>query len=577
MEHLDRRRFLQVASAGAAASAWPFGCGSLDQEETATAGKPNIIVIMADDMGFSDIGCYGGEIETPHLDALAQNGLRFRQFYNTARCCPTRAALLTGIYQHQAGVGHMVDNIYLKNGKPLPAYSGQLNRQCVTFGEALGPVGYTTLMSGKWHVSPAVDRTQGPPVDKSNWPRQRGFDRFWGTIHGAGSYYDPVTLTSENEPIKPESDGFYYTTAIAENANRFLDDTPPDKPFFLYLAFTSPHWPLHAPEEDVAKYKGKYDIGWDELRRRRHERMIEMGVVKREWGITARDEQVPPWEEAENKAWEARRMEVYAAQITIMDRAIGDVVAKVKERGQFENTVIFFMADNGGCAEMLNNPNPEWISYPSVTLDGRPVRHGNNPDDMPGQDDDYQSYGPPWANASNTPFRLYKHWVHEGGISSPLVVHWPKGVTVPGSWTDQPGHLMDIMATCLDVAGVAYPATYRGHAITPLEGESLRPVFSGKDRNGHPDGIFWEHEGNRAVRLGKWKLVSKWSPPEKNRWELYDIDADRTERNDLSGAMPGKVAEMSAMWQAWADKVGVVEWRSWDDSIPTRDTLAKQE
>jgi arylsulfatase len=195
---------------------------------------------------------------------------------------------------------------------------------------------------------------------------------------------------------------------------------------------------------------------------------------------------------------------------------------------------------------------------------------------MPGQDDDYQSYGPPWANASNTPFRLYKHWVHEGGISSPLVVHWPNGVTGPGSWTDQPGHLIDTMATCLDAAGAGYPQTYGGHTITPLEGESLRPIFSGNDRNGHPDGIFWEHEGNRAVRLGKWKLVSKWSPPEKNRWELYDIDADRTERNDLSGAMPEKVTEMSAMWQAWADKVGVVEWRSWDDSVPTRDTLAKQ-
>jgi len=572
VQHLDRRQFLQLA----AAAALPLGCGSAGRQETASTSKPNIVVIMADDMGFSDIGCYGGEIETPHIDALAENGLRFRQFYNTARCCPTRAALLTGLYQHQAGVGHMVGNIYLKDGKPLPAYSAQLNRQCVTFGEALGPAGYTTLMSGKWHVSPAVDRTVTTPVDKSNWPRQRGFEHFWGTIHGAGSYYDPATLTNENEPIAPDSDDFYYTTAIAENAKRFLDGAPRDKPFFLYLAFTSPHWPLHAPEEDVAKYKGKYDIGWDELRRRRQQRMIEMGVVKKEWGITARDEQVPSWEEAKNKEWEARRMEVYAAQITIMDRAIGEVVGKLKERGAFDNTLIFFLADNGGCAETLNNPNPAAIHVPKTTRDGRPVRHGNNPDDMPGQDDDYQSYGPPWANASNTPFRLYKHWVHEGGISSPLVVHWPNGVTVPGSWTDQPGHLIDIMATCLDVAGAAYPKDYAGHAITPLEGESLRPIFSGKDRNGHPGGIYWEHEGNRAIRLGKWKLVSKWSPPEKNRWELYDIDADRTERKDLSGEMPEKVEEMSAMWQAWADKVGVVEWRSWDDSIPARDTLGKQ-
>ena len=572
LDGLDRRQFLRFAGGATAAAAFPLGCGTTPDPRSASSDKPNIVVIMADDMGFSDIGCYGGEIETPNIDALADGGLRFRQFYNTARCCPTRAALLTGLYQHQAGVGHMMA-AYSKDGEVIPAYQAKLNRECVTFGEALRPAGYTTLMSGKWHVTPSVDRDKATDIDKSNWPRQRGFDRFWGTIHGAGSFYDPVTLTDENDPIKPESNDFYYTTAIAENAVRLIDESPRDKTFFLYMAFTSPHWPLHAPDEDIAPYKGKYDTGWDELRNQRHQRMIEMGVIKKEWDLTPRDEVVVPWEEAENKEWQSRRMEVYAAQITVMDRAIGQLVDKLKQLGVFDNTLIFFLADNGGCAEELYTDSTG-LHIPKTTLDGRPVKLGNDPTDMPGQDDDYQSYGVPWANASNTPFRLYKHWVHEGGISSPLVVHWPQGVTVPGTWTDQPGHLIDIMATCLDVAGAEYPKTYEGHEITPLEGESLRPIFSGQDRNGHSDGIFWEHEGNRAVRVGKWKLVSKWTAasiggrpraePIDNQWELYDIDADRTEMHNLAAEMPEKVEELAQMWQAWADRAGVVEWRSWD-------------
>jgi arylsulfatase len=266
-------------------------------------------------------------------------------------------------------------------------------------------------------------------------------------------------------------------------------------------------------------------------------------------------------------------MEAYAAQITAMDRAIGGVVDKLKQLGALDNTLIFFMADNGGCAEELY-PTSSGLIYPTETLDGKPVKHGNLPEEMPGQADDYQSYGVPWANASNTPFRMYKHWVHEGGISSPLVVHWPDGIAVPGTWTDQPGHLIDIMATCIDVAEATYPTTYEGNSITPLEGESLRPTFSGEDRHGHEDGIYWEHEGNKAVRLGKWKLVSRWSAsndrgrpkdkPGERAWELYDIDADRTEMHDLAADMPERVEEMAAMWQVWADKVGVIEWRSWD-------------
>ena len=566
MNNMDRRAFLALAGGAA------LGCGA-QEEPKAEAQRPNIVVIMADDMGYSDIGCYGGDVETPVIDSLAAGGLRFRQFYNTARCCPTRAALLTGLYQHQAGIGHMMA-AYRKDGELIPAYQGKLNRSCVTFGEALRPAGYTTLMSGKWHVTPGVDRSKVTDIDKGNWPRQRGFDRFFGTIQGAGSFYAPYSLTDENEPITSDGDpDFYYTTAIGDKAAQFIEESPRDKPFFLYLPFTSPHWPLHALADDIARYKGKYDMGWDELRRTRRERMIEMGVIKPEWELSPRDGVVPAWEDAENKEWESSRMEAYAAQITAMDRAIGVVVDKLKTIDAFDNTLILFMADNGACAEELTS-STKGLIYPSETRDGRPVKIGNDPSETPGEEDDYQSYGVPWANASNTPFRMFKHWVHEGGISSPLVVHWPQGVTVPGTWTDQPGHLIDIMATCVDVAEATYPTEYEGHAILPLEGESLKPIFSGQDRKGHEDGIFWEHEGNKAVRLGKWKLVSRWSAsnpmgrpkdePEGRAWELYDIDADRTEMHDLAAAEPERVERMAAMWSEWAERVGVIEWRSWD-------------
>ena len=570
MSTIDRRTFL------AAAGGLALGCADRSTEQAAEPGRPNIIVVMADDMGFSDIGCYGGDVETPVLDSLASNGVRFRQFYNTSRCCPTRAALLTGLYQHQAGIGHMMA-AYEVDGEVVPSYQAKLNRSCVTFGEALRPAGYTTLMSGKWHVTPGVDRSKGDEIDKSNWPRQRGFDRFFGTIQGAGSFYAPYSLTRENDPTSSDGDpDFYYTMAIGDNAAQFIEEAPRDKPFFLYLPFTSPHWPLHALDEDIARYKGKYDMGWDELRRIRRERMIEIGVIQEEWDLTPRDEVVPAWEDVENKEWESRRMEVYAAQITAMDRAIGVVVDKLKELEVLENTLIFFLADNGACAEELTKDSSGLI-YPTETRDGRSVAVGNYPSEMPGQEDDYQSYGVPWANASNTPFRMYKHWVHEGGISSPLIVHWPEGVSVPGTWTDQPGHLIDIMATCLDVAEAPYPETYEGNAITPLEGESLRPIFAGEDRNGHADGIYWEHEGNKAIRLGKWKLVSRWSAandmgrpkgePGDRAWELYDIDADRTEMHDLADENREQVERMAAMWEKWADRVGVLEWRSWDGGV----------
>ena len=544
MVEIDRRRFLSALGAAAALPA--ASCSSGGEAESAVE-RPNIVLIMADDFGISDLGCYGSEIHTPNIDRLARNGLRFTQFYNCARCCPTRASLMTGLYPHQAGIGHMMSDY------GLPGYRGDLNQNCVTIAEALKPAGYTTLMSGKWHVTPVSE-------SKHNWPRQRGFDRFYGTIHGAGSFYDPVTLTRDNDPIEPEGANFYYTTAIGENAAKFIEDAAGgDAPFFLYVPFTASHWPLHAFERDIAKYRRRYDAGWDALREERHRRMIQAGIVDSRWPLTRRDADVPAWEEAEDKAWQARRMEVYAAQVDVMDRAVGMIVDKLSALGLLDNTLILFLADNGGCAEELT-PRGRGLHFPAKTRDGLPVRLGNNPKVMPGPPDTYQSYGVPWANASNTPFRRYKHWVHEGGIASPLIAHWPARITARNELTHQPAHLIDIMATCVDVAGAEYPAEFNGNRITPLEGKSLLPVLEGGQRAGH-DALYWEHEGNRAVRQGNWKLVSQFS--NRNRWELYDLEADRTETKNLINDQTAKAEELMALYDGWAARAQVEPWNSW--------------
>ena len=524
--------------------------------------RPNIIVIMADDMGYSDIGCYGSEIETPHLDGLAEQGLRFTQFYNTGRCCPTRASLMTGLYSHQAGVGHMT------NDRGYDGYRGDLNRRCMTIAEVLKTAGYATYMSGKWHVTKHL----APEGPKFNWPRQRGYDRFYGTILGAGSFFDPATLTRDNTQIAPDSDDYYYTDAISENAVKFIaeHDARADRPFFMYVAYTAPHWPMHAKPADIAKYKGRYDAGWDAMRKARHRRMIEMGLVDAKWPLTPRDEGVPRWEEAQDKPWHLRRMEVFAAMVDCLDQGVGQIVGQLKQTGQLDNTLIFFLADNGGCAEEYGSRGPEQPNpnvetplrpmgkdelqaamRPPVTRDGRPVRIGEGV--MPGATDTYIAYGKPWANASNTPFRLYKHWVHEGGIASPLIAHWPAAIKRHGELDHQPGHLVDIMATCVDIAGADYPTRYKDNDIQPMEGRSLVPAFGGKKIQ--REAIYWEHEGNRAVRIGKWKLVAKGAA---GPWELYDIDADRTELNNLAAKQPGRVAEMAAVWQAWAERANVL-------------------
>jgi len=528
-----RREFLRAVSFGAAAA--PL-CGCLHASklaaQTSKSSKPNIVLIMADDMGYSDIGCYGGEVHTPHLDRLAAGGLRFTQFYNGARCCPTRASLLTGLYAHQAGIGHMVGD------RGYPAYQGYLNQECVTIAEALKPAGYRTLMSGKWHVG----------EERPHWPTDRGFDRYFGLISGAANFFDPSKtkargvrrqMALDDQPYEPPKEGFYMTDAFADHAVEFIDECGRDeKPFFLYLPFTAPHWPLHAWPEDIAKYRGKYRKGWDRLRQERYNRMVEMGIISSSWKMSPRDTTTWPWSEGKDKDLLDLKMAVYAAQIERMDYGIGRVLKKIEELGRRDNTLVMFLADNGGCAE------------------GGPVGFDRRNNGLPpGGVDSYMSYGLSWANASNTPFRRYKHWVHEGGIATPFIASWPAVIKNGGAMTREVGHIIDVMATCLDAAGAAYPKTHKGHAVTGLEGKSLVPIFRKGKRRGH-DALFWEHEGHRAVRQGKWKLVSVHG----QRWELYDLEADRTELTDLARTHPDKVETLKALYQDWAERCSVQPW-----------------
>ncbi len=508
-------------------------------------GVPNIVIILADDLGWSDLGCYGGEMLTPNLDRLAKDGLRFRQFYNCARCCPTRAALLTGLYPHQAGIGHMMTD------HRRPGYRGNLSQRCVTIAQLLHAAGYQTMMCGKWHVT----RFVGPEGPRYNWPLQRGFDKFYGTIHGGGSYFDPVTLTRDNHFIRrPEAGDYYYTDAITDHAVLYLEEAArANKPFFLYVAYTAPHWPLHAPESVVRRYRGRYAAGWDALRNERYQRMIGLGVISRQWELTPRDPRVRQWELNAYKSWQQRRMEVYAAQVDLMDQGIGRVLEKLRQIGAEQNTLVMFLADNGGCAEEIA-PNWTGLHIPEKTHDGRPVQVGNDPRFDPGGEDTYQSYGIAWANVSNTPFRLYKHDVHEGGIATPMIVRWPAVIRTGNRWSEQLGHVIDVMPTCLEVAKVSYPAQFGGFNLTPIEGRSLVPAFEGRVLQ---RGVLcWEHEGNRAVRDGKWKLVARHRGP----WELYDTEADRTEMHDLGPRFPVLVEQLSREYEAWAKRCNVEPW-----------------
>ncbi len=512
--------------------------------------RPNIVIVMADDMGYSDIGPYGGEVHTPSLDRLANDGVRFTQFYNMARCCPTRASLLTGLYPHRAGIGHMeYDGGY-------PGYRGDLNEESVTIAQVVQEAGYRTYMSGKWHVTKHMGQWTGVDslTSTDNWPMQRGFDAFFGTILGAGSFYDPVTLTSGNIPVTALPDEFYYTDAISDSAAGYIlrhQADFADQPFFMYVSYTAPHWPLHALEEDIATYEGRYDAGWDAIRDERVARMKSMGLIDRGWDLTERDPRVPAWDDLdeEDRLWYRKAMEVYAAQIDRMDQGIGRILQALETTGALDNTMFLFLADNGGCAEVLT---PAWrgLFLPEQTRAGEPVVIGRDTaNTLPGPEGTYMSYGRGWANASNTPFRMYKHWVNEGGIATPLIIHWPARIPAGGHLIQTPGHVVDLMATAVDVARAPYPTDK-----APMAGRSLVPAI--ENQPVERDYIFWEHEGNRAVRQGQWKLVSK----HDEAWELYDMDTDRTETEDLAGDMPDKVAEMSTAYDRWAAENRVRPW-----------------
>ena len=511
-------------------------CKNQKQKSETKASTPNIILIMADDMGYSDIGCFGGEAQTPNIDRLAGEGLRFTQFYNASRCCPTRASLLTGLYPHEAGMGDMVNPP--KRYDINAAYQGFLNDSCVTLAEVMKKAGYYTAMSGKWHVG----------EERPHWPTDRGFDNYYGLISGAMNYWD-ISRTKrpglyrhfaiDSTEYRPPNKGFYMTDAVTENAVKYLGKADSlQKPFFLYVAYTAPHWPLHAWPEDIAKYRGKFMAGWDSMRVARFKRMLKMRILDDNWKLSPRDPEVHPWDDLSQKQKEEMelKMAIYMAQIDRMDQGIGKILDELDAIGATDNTLILFLSDNGGCAEGGIWGQQFW------KVEGKP-----------GTVDSYMSYGQSWANMSNTPFRMYKHWVHEGGISTPLIARWPNGITDKGGITRQPGHIVDIMATLCDLANTDYPTTFKGKTIKPLRGKSLVPVFNGEMREPH-DFIFWEHEGNRAVRMGDWKLVGK----KGQHWELYNMVNDRTELNDLANDSTALRQKMADAYEGWAKEAHVI-------------------
>lgn len=527
-----------------------------DSEEPQDLSRPNIIIVMADDMGFSDIGCFGSEISTPNIDALGNGGMRFTQMYNGARCCPSRASLLTGLHPHQAGIGHMVYDL----GKP--EYQGYLNDACVTMAEVLGTCGYTNLMSGKWHVGGGYDHhnrdewTPGAPGRPL--PRQRGFDEYFGLLNGADTYWNPVSLMLGDTLIDVETDDFHLTDAITDHAVSQIESAvEKNSPFFQYVAYTAPHWPLHAYESDIARYEGKYLDGWDVIRGSRHESQKGMGIVDEKWPISPRDIDSPPWDQVKDKEWEDIRMATYAAMIEQLDRGVGRIVETLKCHGVFENTLIMFLSDNGGCAEIFQEDSNQREDNPFrkfPTRDGQERVVGDIPGLRPGPDTTFQSVELPWANVSDTPFRLFKRWTHEGGISSPFVAHWPRAIEA-SNIRHEPLQIIDIAATVYEAANAHYPSEFGGHEITPIEGQSFLPLLTGS-KYSREKPMFIEHEGNRLARMGAWKLVAEWD----GDWELYNIDEDRTELKNMADSEPERVNRMKQIYHEWAKPRGVLPW-----------------
>jgi arylsulfatase len=547
---------------------------------------PHVVLIVADDLGYSDLGSYGGEIDTPQLDRLALAGVRLTRFYVTPRCSPTRAALLTGRWPHQAGVGH------LNHDWGRPAYSGAIRQEVPTIAEQLRGYGYATYMAGKWHLTPGLSRDGSPPAGEEalTTPLRRGFDRFYGTLAGSGSHFEPPHLYDDDRPARLDAAaGRTLTAELGERGARFVAEhlaTSPERPFFLYLAFTAPHWPLHAEAGEIARYDGRFDAGWDALRAARFARMRDLGVIAADAELPPRDPGVEAWTEVAERDWQARRMAAYAAMVTTMDRAVGRVVAALDQRGVLDETLILFLSDNGACAEELRGVYrfaPLVLPIPERTADGREIRVGDEPSIVPGPADTFSTYGRGWAHLSNTPLRLYKHWTHEGGIAAPFFVHWPEGLPGrAGAIVHAPAHVVDVAATLIALAARGEESADAGDGdrtrnggaggggnLRPADGDtgdevearehhaasrSLLPLLRGQELE--PRTMFWEHEGNRAVLDGRWKLVSRWP----GSWELFDLEADRSETTDLAAADPDRVAALDRAWQRWAAAVGVEPW-----------------
>lgn len=512
-----------------------LGVGLVFSGFTQTKDRPNIVVILADDLGYSDLGSYGSEISTPNLDRLAREGVRFQQFYNNSICAPTRASLITGQYQHKAGVG------YFSNDLGLPAYQGYINAESLTFAEVLKANGYITLTSGKWHVS----------GKEQSYPWQRGFDKVFPKNDGANSGapgFGKVETDTEGYPLS----AYYSTNVINAHAEQFLDEIKKDKkPFFLYLAHTAPHWPLIALPEDIAKYKGTYDKGWSVVRQERFERQKQLGIVEQDAVLSIPDQDLYEWDKLsydQRQLW-AKKMEVFAAMVDRLDQSIGSLLDKLKQNGQLENTIIVFLSDNGAPAEDL----VKW-------------HHGARRNTGPvGTVGSYESQSKNWSYASNTPFKAYKDYLNEGGINTPFIAWFPKKIKA-NTIVKGTGHIIDIAPTLYELAQAKYPQTYQGIKSHALPGKSLVPVLTGDVHVvERPEGLFWERAGNRAVRIGKWKLVSTWP---SYGWELYDLERDPTETKDVARQNHAVVSQLSQAYFKWAKENGVVDFAELEDKEP---------
>lgn len=511
------------------------------QKKNESKSRPNIIVIMADDLGYSDLGCYGGEIETPNLDKLAKGGIRFTQFYNAARCCPTRASLLTGKYPHQAGLD--------KNGQSL-------SRNAATIAEVLKENGYRTGMTGKWHLSETKELKN--PKEQLLWlshrkdnnvfaplksyPSNRGFEQHWGVIWGVINFFDPFSLVHNEKEIKNVPDDFYMTDFITDKSIDLIDEFSKDQnPFFLYVAHTAPHWPLHALPEDIVKYKGVYDEGWNKLRENRYKGLIEKGIIKPETAPLAKNESGKLWAENKEKAWESKHMEAHAAMVDRMDQGIGRLIDKLKKTGEYKNTLILFLADNGASSE---RGYPPGFDRPGHNRNGEEIIYPNQKYNRPGGELTWGYLGDAWAGALNAPFRYWKRESFEGGICSPFIMHWPEGLRGKENTINYGvSHVIDILPTFLEITATSYPDTINGFKTTPIEGRSMLPLIKG-EANATNDTLFWEHETGKALRIGDWKISALIG----GEWELFNLARDRTETNNLAAIMAKKVEEMEAVW-----------------------------